>query len=79
MTNVGTRGHIDHGKRDTILIGIGGLSDLVLRALADAGQVSVKPLDYMDISSHDVVRRQSSNPVSGLNENGIPRKRKKGR
>jgi hypothetical protein len=79
MTNVGTEGHIDHGKKDIIVVGGHGLSGLALRALLDVGMVSVKPLDYMDIGGRDVVRRQSSNPVRGLSENGIPRKRKKGR
>lgn len=84
MTNVGTEGHIDNGKKDIIVIGGRGLSGVMVRALLEAGKSvefidTVRPLDYMDFSTHDVVRRHSSNPCNGLNENGIPRKRKKGR
>lgn len=71
-------------RKDIIVIGAGGLSGAVLRVLLEVGKSvefidTVRPLDYMDFSSHDVVRRRSSNPCSGLDDNGIPRKRKKGR
>jgi hypothetical protein len=73
--------------RDVIVVGGRGLTAQMCRALLDLApmgdpmleKVILKPLDYMDISRDILVRRQCSDPFSGLNENGIPRKRKKGR
>jgi hypothetical protein len=67
-----------------IVLGGRVTSALICRAFSDLApirgeKVILKPLDYMDTSGRDRVPRQCSDPFSGLNENGIPRKRKKGR